>query len=542
MILEMGKNRVEALGEIEETADLLAYYAGQMRENAGYVREMGRLAPTDRNVSVLRPYGVWAVIAPWNFPYALLGAPVAAALVAGNTVVCKPSSETPLSGVKLAEIFHAAGVPPEALTCLPGSGRVIGDGLVEHPDVAGVTFTGSYDVGFKRLYQRFAGEFPKPAIVEMGGKNPALVMPSADLAQAVQGIYRSAFGMNGHKCSACSRVYVHRAVADELLAGLVQGRRRGRPGDPLAKGTFVGPVATKQSYEDYQRYVALARQARRRGQGRRRRAHRRRARARLLRPPDGPGRPAAATTSCCATSCSSPSSPSQAVDSLDEALARANDTKFGLTAGFFSREQKEIDTFFERIEAGVVYVNRAAGRDHRRLAGRAAVRRLEGERLDGEEHRRPLHGPLLPARAEPDGVPVSAARDRARRARRAGGAADQDRHRAARAQGPGDDRARPPPPVAVADSLLPADGQARVGLHGRGRRRQRLPRRRGRRGDGLDRTLPPGGGGGDRRAGRGADPHLRHRLSLPGLRRDLRAAGRAGRSGSAPTPTTGRPS
>jgi 1-pyrroline-5-carboxylate dehydrogenase len=155
MILEMGKNRVEALG--------------QMRANDGYVREMDRLAPTDRNVSVLRPYGVWAVIAPWNFPYALLGAPVAAALLAGNTVVCKPSSETPLSGVKLAEIFHAAGVPPEALTCLPGSGRVVGDGLVEHPAVAGVTFTGSYDVGFKRLYQRFAGEFPKPAIVEMGG-------------------------------------------------------------------------------------------------------------------------------------------------------------------------------------------------------------------------------------------------------------------------------------------------------------------------------------------------------------------------------------
>ncbi len=172
--------------------------------------------------------------------------------------------------MKLAEIFHAAGVPAGALTCLPGSGRVVGDGLVEHPDVAGVTFTGSYDVGFKRLYQRFAGEFPKPAIVEMGGKNPALVMASADVAQAVQGIYRSAFGMNGHKCSACSRVYVHRAVADELLAGLARAADAVVPGDPLGKGAFVGPVATKQSYEDYQRYVAVARQARRRRAGRRR--------------------------------------------------------------------------------------------------------------------------------------------------------------------------------------------------------------------------------------------------------------------------------
>jgi 1-pyrroline-5-carboxylate dehydrogenase len=360
MILEMGKNRVEALGEIEETADLLAYYAGQMRENAGYVREMGRLAPTDRNVSVLRPYGVWAVIAPWNFPYALLGAPVAAALLAGNTVVCKPSSETPLSGVKLAEIFQAAGVPAEALTCLPGSGRVIGDGLVEHPDVAGVTFTGSYDVGFKRLYQRFAGEFPKPAIVEMGGKNPALVMPSADLAQAVQGIYRSAFGMNGHKCSACSRVYVHRAVAAELLAGLVKAAEAVDPGDPLQKGTFVGPVATKQSYEDYQRYVALARQS---GEvvkaGGAVLTDGARAQGYFVRPTILAGLPS--DHQLLRDELFVPIVAVQVVDSLDQALTRANDTKFGLTAGFFSREQKEIDTFLERIEAGVVYVNRAAG-------------------------------------------------------------------------------------------------------------------------------------------------------------------------------------
>ncbi|HSS38844.1 MAG TPA: aldehyde dehydrogenase family protein [Polyangia bacterium] len=360
MILEMGKNRVEALGEIEETADLLAYYAGQMRANDGYVHEMDRLAPTDRNVSVLRPYGVWAVIAPWNFPYALLGAPVAAALLAGNTVVCKPSSETPLSGVKLAEIFHAAGVPAEALTCLPGSGRVIGDGLVEHPDVAGVTFTGSYDVGFKRLYQRFAGEFPKPAIVEMGGKNPALVMASADVAQAVQGIYRSAFGMNGHKCSACSRVYVHRAVAGELLAGLARAADAVVPADPLDKGVFVGPVATRQSYEDYQRYVALARQT---GDVVRAggavltdgaRAH-----GYFVRPTVLAGLPR--DHQLVREELFVPIVAVETVDNLDEALARANDTKFGLTAGLFSREQKEIDAFFDRIEAGVVYVNRAAG-------------------------------------------------------------------------------------------------------------------------------------------------------------------------------------
>jgi 1-pyrroline-5-carboxylate dehydrogenase len=361
LIFEMGKNRVEALGEIEETADLLAYYAAEMRGNDGYVRQMDRLAPTDHNTSALRPYGVWAVIAPWNFPYALLGAPVAAALLTGNTVVCKPSSETPLSAVKMTEIFEAAGVPPGVISCLPGAGSVVGDGLVAHPDVAGVTFTGSYDVGFKRLYQRFSGEFPKPCIVEMGGKNPALIMPSADLPQAIAGVQRSAFGMNGHKCSACSRVFVHRAVADEFIAGLARAADAIAPGDPLDRGVFVGPLATKQSFEDYQRYVALARAA---GgaivrAGGAVLADGVRAHGYFVRPTVLVNLPA--DHALLSDELFVPIVAVVPVDSLDEALTRANDTKFGLTAGLFSRDQQEIDTFFERIEAGVVYVNRAAG-------------------------------------------------------------------------------------------------------------------------------------------------------------------------------------
>jgi 1-pyrroline-5-carboxylate dehydrogenase len=357
LIWEMGKNRVEALGEIFETADLLTYYAGQMRENRGFVREMEKLAPTDHNVSVLRPYGAWAVIAPWNFPYALMGAPAAAALLTGNTVVMKPSSETPLSALLLCAIFEEAGLPPGTISCVTGGGRTVGDTLVTHPGVDGVTFTGSYDVGFKQLFQRFSTKYPKPCIVEMGGKNPAIVMDSADLDRAVQGVHRSAFGMNGHKCSACSRVYVHRAIADEFVRRLEHAANDTRIGDPLAPETFVGPLATRASYDDYQRYVAQAGKAVRTGGevlGGGAFAH-----GYFVRPTILSGLPA--DHALWREELFVPIVAVQAVASLDEALELANATAFGLTAGLFSRKQDEIDAFQDRIEAGVIYVNRGAG-------------------------------------------------------------------------------------------------------------------------------------------------------------------------------------
>jgi 1-pyrroline-5-carboxylate dehydrogenase len=357
----MGKNRIEALGEVEETADLLSYYNQQMRDSGGYIKEMDKLVPTDRNTSVLRPYGVWAVVAPWNFPFALLGAPVAAALVTGNTVVCKPSSDTPLMGIKFVEILEEAGLPRGTVSCVPGSGRVVGDGLTMHPDVDGLTFTGSYDVGFKQLYQRFATKYPKPCIVEMGGKNPAVVMDSADLDKAAQGVYRSAFGMNGHKCSACARVYVHRAVADAFLDKLVKLTEATKIGNPLDKGVFVGPIATKAGYEDYQRFAAMAAAAgpdvvRTGGQVIKDGAL---AHGYFVKPTVLASLPR--DHALVREELFVPMVAVTTVDSLDDALAQANDTTFGLTAGLFSRKQPEIDAFLERIAAGVVYVNRAAG-------------------------------------------------------------------------------------------------------------------------------------------------------------------------------------
>jgi 1-pyrroline-5-carboxylate dehydrogenase len=359
LILEMGKNRLEALGEVEELADLIEYYNQQMEKNEGYVRPMANLSPGDRNTSVLRPYGVWGVIAPWNFPFALLGAPIAAALVTGNTVVAKPSSDTPLTGVLVAEIFREAGLPPGVLNLVTGSGRVVGQALIEHPDLEGVTFTGSYDVGFRDLYQRFALRYPKPCIVEMGGKNPALVMDSADLERAVTGVFRSAFGMNGHKCSACSRVYVHRNVADEFLQRLVKRTEEARIGDPLERGVFLGPVATKSSLTDYEAFVALARKNGVVRTGGERLAGDGFKHGYFVRPTIVTG--LASDHELLKRELFVPLLAVEAVSSFDEAITRANDTDFGLTAGIFSTRQDEIDGFLDRIQAGVVYVNRAAG-------------------------------------------------------------------------------------------------------------------------------------------------------------------------------------
>jgi 1-pyrroline-5-carboxylate dehydrogenase len=195
----------------------------------------------------------------------------------------------------------------------------------------------------------------------MGGKNPALVMASADLDQAVQGIVRSAFGMNGHKCSACSRVYVHRDVADDFTARLARAADAIVLGDPLGKGVFAGPVATRASYDDYARYVELARAA---GPGVVRAGGRQVsdgafAHGWFVRPTVLAGLPR--EHQLLREELFDPIVAVQTVASLDEALAEANDTKFGLTAGLFSRDDAEVEAFFDRIEAGVVYVNRAAG-------------------------------------------------------------------------------------------------------------------------------------------------------------------------------------
>ncbi len=358
MAMEVGKNRLEALGDVEETADLIRYYCHQIEENDGFSFKMGQLSPNEHTRSVLRPYGVWAIISPFNFPMALAGGPAGGALVAGNTVVFKPAHQGLFTGLKLYEALRDGGVPAGAFHVVTGPGSQVGAELTENPGVDGLTFTGSYAVGMS-IYKTFAKEYPKPAVCEMGGKNPTIVSRQADLDLAADGVLRSAFGFGGQKCSACSRVYVERDVYEDFKRILVEKTEKIRLGNPLDRDVYLGPVIDEDAVAKYEQAVADVRAA---GgavlTGGERITEGDLARGNFLKPTvvEAPLHHRVFTEELFV-----PIVAVAPVDSIDEALKLSNDSEYGLTAGFYSWSPDEIDAFLNRIEAGVVYVNRRAG-------------------------------------------------------------------------------------------------------------------------------------------------------------------------------------
>ncbi|MBM5810889.1 MAG: aldehyde dehydrogenase family protein [Gammaproteobacteria bacterium] len=361
LVLEVGKNRMEALGEAQETVDFFRCYADDFAAHDGYELAL----PDDplpgcrsHNRSVMRPYGAWLVIAPFNFPLALAGGPAAAALVTGNTVVAKTASDTPWAGRLLADCIRDAGLPPGVFNWISGSGSVAGHALVQDPRAAGVTFTGSVAVGRQILAALAAGPYPRPCIAEMGGKNPCIVTQHADLERATAGIIRSAYGMGGQKCSALSRLYVHEAVADELLERLARAIVGLAIGDPRRRENWLGPVIHARAQQNYRRAVeALAAGGATLHRG-----------GRLL--TDGVlGR------GCYVEPVLAEAPPQhplwreelflpilmlQRCRDRDEAMRLANDTALGLTAGIYGSAD-DVAWFHEHIEAGVTYANRPQG-------------------------------------------------------------------------------------------------------------------------------------------------------------------------------------
>ncbi len=360
MALEVGKNRMEALGEVQETADLIAWYCAEMEENGGFVRFL----PDDplkgyasHNRTVMKPYGVWAVIAPFNFPLALAGGPVGAALVAGNTVVFKVASDTAWCGSLLMQAFRDAGLPDGVVSHVTGEGSDVGEALAGHPGVAGITFTGSPEVGMGLVRRFGGGRYPRPCIAEMGGKNPVIVTRHADLDRAATGIHRSAFGLQGQKCSAASRVLVERPVMGELAARLAKLADETAVGDPTERRHWMGPVINAAARERYRKIAAEVAATGAVLAGGRELAEGALARGYFV-------APTVATAPWQSRLWHDehflPFVLLGAVDSLDEAIGRANDTEYGLTAGFYGAPE-EVGEFLERIEAGVVYVNRPQG-------------------------------------------------------------------------------------------------------------------------------------------------------------------------------------
>src|SRR2546422_9576930 len=240
MSFENGKNRYEAMADVDEAADLMRWYAAEMLRNQGYERAMGQFLPGETTRSILKPYGVWAVVAPFNFPLAVGAGMSAGALITGNTVVFKPASDTPFMGLRLAEVLRHAGLPPGVFNYITGPGATVGQELVDNPDVDGFVFTGSRAVGMKAL-ETFSRTRPKPIITEMGGKNPAIVTASADLDKAAVGVMRAAFGYGGQEGSPCSRVPVDDHVKDALVAKLLSEAEEIKAGDPTGRDVYPRP-------------------------------------------------------------------------------------------------------------------------------------------------------------------------------------------------------------------------------------------------------------------------------------------------------------
>src|ERR671925_673104 len=254
---ENGKNRYEAIADVDEAIDFLRYYSEEMERNNGFETMMKSAQPNEKSKSVMKPYGVWGVIAPFNFPAAILVGMSTGAIITGNTVVAKPSSNTPIIACKFAEIFKQAGLPDGVFNLIIGPGGNVGSELVSNKDVAGIVFTGSRDIGFS-MAKEFSKTRPKSLIAELGGKNPAIVTESADINKAVDGVLKAAFGYSGQKCSACSRVYVHKKVRDKFLSRLAEKAKSLPVGNPLDSNTFVGPLANEDAYKKYQKYMRVA--------------------------------------------------------------------------------------------------------------------------------------------------------------------------------------------------------------------------------------------------------------------------------------------
>src|SRR4051812_48696928 len=262
LVYEAGKTWPEAEADVAEAIDFCEYYAREALRLAG-PQQVVQL-PGEKDEMIYIPLGVGVVIPPWNFPLAILVGMTVAALVTGNTVIVKPSSETPTIGAKFAEVLLEAGFPENSFTLLTGSGAAVGDVLVQHPKTRFVSFTGSRDVGL-RINELAAKHQPgqvwiKRVVAEMGGKDAIIVDGDADVDKAVDGVLASAFGYQGQKCSACSRAIVDAEIYDEFLDKLAAKTKNLKMGAADDPGNYMGPVISAGAKKTILQYIETGKQ------------------------------------------------------------------------------------------------------------------------------------------------------------------------------------------------------------------------------------------------------------------------------------------
>jgi 1-pyrroline-5-carboxylate dehydrogenase len=358
---ECGKNRYEALAEVSESVDMIRYQADTLEENNGYMTDLESEGSGVLTRSVMRPYGVFAVISPFNFPLSLAAGMAAAALACGNTVILKPTSTAPFSVLRLHEAFIHGGIPPSAVHYITGPGRPLGEAIVSSPGIDGIAFTGSREAGMW-IQREFnvRQPFQKPVIAEMGSKNPVIVTARADISEAVEGVVKSAFGYSGQKCSATSRVYAQEGIADDFILRLGERASTLVIGDPRREESFIGPVIEETALR---RFEEVMKQARKDGgkviTG-----------GAVLRGGEFDAGYYVEPTVVTGLPTDHPLARRElfvpvllvfTFSRLEEALREANATEYGLTAGIFSRDAEEVEFFFENIESGVTYANRKGG-------------------------------------------------------------------------------------------------------------------------------------------------------------------------------------
>lgn len=355
--LENGKNRTEAMADVDEAIDFIEFYSRELERSEGYEFDTGEPTPGQHTTNLLRPYGVFAVVSPFNFPMALFVGMSSGALLTGNTVVAKPASATPLVARKFVEILHEAGLPDGVLNLVMGGGSSVGQPLIEHEDVSGVAFTGSRKVGldiettFMELGKR------GPVIAELGGKNPVIVSSKAELDKAVEGVMKGAFSFSGQKCSATSRVYVEEDIIEEFTQQLVEATENLTIGPAEDRDTFVSPLINDEALEHYQEITNQAAQDGTIQIGGNIAVDGNLSNGRFVQPTvvtDIPHEHELAREEHFL-----PFLTVHPVSDLDEGIEKSNDSEYGLCAGLFSEDEDEIDRWFDEIESGMCYVNRS---------------------------------------------------------------------------------------------------------------------------------------------------------------------------------------